>query len=83
MWKGKTGNLNDDPKLVAIYIKMMNKIFSIIMLTTIMSGLTPLCTNMNQILMAIGVPMILSIYQVFKLYKVMLEEYLPYLFNDF
>ena len=83
MWKGKTGNLNDDPKLVAIYIKMMNKIFSIIMLTTIMSGLVPLCTEMMQVIMVIGIPISLCIYQVFKLYKVMFEEYLPYIFNDF
>ena len=81
--KSMIEKLDDDPKLVSIYIKMMNKIYSIIALTTIMSGLAPLCTEIYHIIIVIGVPLFLSIYQIFKLYKVIWDEYFPYILNDF
>ena len=81
MWKGKTGSLKYDPKLITIYIRMTNKIFSIIALMIIMSGLTPLCTNIYQVITVIVLSFGMSIYQLIKLYKIMIFEYISYLFD--
>lgn len=83
MNKNESAKREHDPKLSGIHVRMVNKIFSIIVLMLLTSGIMSWCNEVYQLFIVMVIGLLLTLYQLLTLYKIIWREYFPYIFKGF